>query len=271
MLCCGKNKYGILNSYFVVKRGFFMPIQIAICDDSIEDIRSLSEALYVYDDSFQIFSYTDGESLTGDCLENERLFDILFLDIYMPGLNGIETAGRIRASNKEVKIIFISSSNEHYPEAYDVFAFNYIIKPLKHEKLKGILDQAMNGIIKERQQQICLNYKGKTFRVFCRDILYIESRDKTICIHRTDRSIVHCYAKMDDILKKLPVESFIRCHQSFAVNILHIDEIMDNYFRISLDVINISKKYHKAAKEKYFSYLFTHLNRGILDEKSNKI
>lgn len=263
MLCCGKNKCDILNSYFDVKRGFFMPIQIAICDDNLEDIRSLANALYAYDDSFQIFSYTDGESLTEDCLENERLFDILFLDIYMPGLNGIEIAARIRADNKEIKIIFISSSKEHYSEAYDVFAFNYLIKPLNRQKLSCILEQAINGIIKERQQQICLNYKGKTFRVFCRDILYIESRDKIIYIHKTDRSVVQCYAKMDYILEKLPIESFIRCHQSFAVNVLHIDEIMDNYFRINLDVISISKKYHKVAKEKYFSYLFTHLNRGV--------
>jgi DNA-binding LytR/AlgR family response regulator len=92
MLCYGKNKCDILNSYFDVK-------------------------------------------LTEDCLENERLFS----------------------------------------EVYDVFAFNYLNKPLNRQKLSCILEQAINGIIKERQQQICLNYKGKTFRVFCRDILYIES------------------------------------------------------------------------------------------------
>jgi DNA-binding LytR/AlgR family response regulator len=237
-----------------------MSVQIAICDDSAEDIRTLAEALYAYDDSFQISDYKDGESLLEDCLNHEILFDIIFLDIYMPGLNGIETAGKIRNIMKEVKIIFISSSNEHYPEAYDVFAFNYIIKPLNSEKLNRILDQALMTITKERRRQIQFSYKATNYRILCRDILYIESRDKIIFFYITGRTTLQCYAKLDEILKQLPEESFIRCHQSFVVNILHVTEMAENHFRIGSSVINISKKYQKVSKDKYFEYLFTHMN-----------
>jgi len=239
-----------------------MPIQIGICDDSEEDIRILSAALYTYDPSFRIFSYEDGESLLDDWGERKILFDILFLDIYMPGLNGIETAIKIRSDMRDVKIIFISSSNEHYPEAYDVFAFNYIIKPLDPEKFNRILDKALMSIVDERRQQISFSYKAINYRIFCRDILYIESRDKIICFHMTDKTTLQCYAKLDEILKQLPEESFIRCHQSFAVNIFHVTEIAEKYFRMGTTVINISKKYLKASKDKYFAYLFNHMNRS---------
>lgn len=239
-----------------------MPVQIGICDDSAEDIRILSEALYAYDHSFQISPYTDGESLLEDFWDHKILFDILFMDIYMPSLNGIEIADKIRTCMKDIKIIFISSSNEHYPEAYDVFAFNYMVKPLNPEKLNRILDQALTAIITERHHQISFSYKGITYRVFCRDILYIESRDKTIFFHMVNKKTLQCYAKLDDILKQLPEDVFTRCHQSFAVNIFHVTEMSDNHFRIDSAVVSISRKYHNTAKDKYFSYLFTHMNRG---------
>lgn len=239
-----------------------MPVRIGICDDSIEDINTLSAALYAYDESFQISTYTDGESLLDDWMENNILFDLLFFDIYMPGLSGIETARKIRSDMKTTKIIFISSSDEHYPEAYDVFAFNYIIKPLNPDKLNIILSQALMDIALERREQISFSYKGVNYRIFCRDILYIESKDKTICFHMTDKSTLHCYTKLENILMKLPEDSFIRCHQSFAVNTFHVTEMAKNYFRVGLAVISISKKYQKAAEDKYFAYLFTHMNRG---------
>lgn len=131
-----------------------MPVQIGICDDQGTDIRILSEALYAYEPSFQISSYTDVESLFEDCCDHKVLFDILFLDIYMQGLNGIETASKIRTLMKDTKIIFISSSSEHYPEAFDVFAFKYIFKPLNPHKLIHVLDQALMDITNERCQQI---------------------------------------------------------------------------------------------------------------------
>ena len=239
-----------------------MSIQIGICDDRAEDISTLSEALYSYDDSFQISHYEEGESLLEDCLNHKIQFDILFLDIYMPGLNGIETAGKIRASMKDVKIIFVSSSNEHYIEAYDVFAFNYITKPVNLEKLNRVLDQALISITndKERRQHIQFSFKGTNYHILCRDILYIESRDKIILFHIKDRPTLQCYAKLDEILKQLPQESFIRCHQSFAVNIFHVTEMAENHFSMGSDVINISKKYKKVSKDKYFEFLFKHMN-----------
>ena len=239
-----------------------MPVQIGICDDSREDVIALKEALYAYDPSFNILTYADGEDLLEDCTNPKIPFDMVFIDIYMPGPNGIEVAGELRKCLKDTKIVFVSSSNEHYPEAYDVFAFNYLLKPLNREKLSRILDQALTDIMKERRQQISFSYKGTTYRVFCKDVMYIESKDKIVYFHLADKRILQCYAKLDDILKQLPEESFVRCHQSFAVNILHVTEMGDNNFRIDLATINISKKHQKAAKEKYFAYLFSHMNSG---------
>lgn len=237
-----------------------MSVQIAICDDSPEDIKKLSEALYAYNDSIQITEYSNGEFLAADCLEHENLFDILFLDIYMPSLNGIETASKIRSAMKDVIIIFVSSSNEHYPEAFEVYAFNYIIKPVNCEKLNNLMDHALMNMNKEYRQQIQFTYKSKHYRIFCRDILYVESKDKIILFHMVNNTTMQCYAKLDELSKQLPGDSFIRIHQSFVLNIYYITEMYENHFCIGSSVINISKKYQKSAKDKYFDYLFTHMN-----------
>ena len=239
-----------------------MSIQIGICDDSSEDIKFLTEALYTYDPSFKISTYTSGLSLLDDLDDLTVVVDLIFLDIYMPGINGIETAGKIRAKMRDVMIIFISSSNEHYPEAYDVFAFNYMMKPVNREKLNTVLDQALKSISKEHSEQFSFTYKSMTCRIYCRDILYIESSDKIILFHMQNKTILKCYGKLDEILKKMPEGFFIRCHQSFAVNLLHISEMGDSYFRVDYVSISISKKYLKNSKDKYFDYLFQHMSRG---------
>jgi DNA-binding LytR/AlgR family response regulator len=237
-----------------------MPIKIGICDDRAEDIGRLKEALYSYNPSFQIIEYTDGDQLLEDCEEKKYPFDLLFLDIYMPLINGIELAGKIRSLMNDVKIIFVSSSKDHYSDAYDVFAFHYLIKPIDSNKLNYVLDHALINIRKERSCQIQFSYKGANYRLLCMDILYVESRDKLILFHTLEGAVLKCYAKLTDIMDQLPRESFVRCHQSYAVNMLHIKEMTDSSLRIDDMNISISRKYRKESKDKYYEYLFTHMN-----------
>jgi DNA-binding LytR/AlgR family response regulator len=245
-----------------VQGGGFMPIKIAICDDTAEDIELLSSALYTYDHSFEIITYINGETLIDEFLDSSLSADILFLDIYMPGIDGIKTAQRIRGERKDIKIIFISSSKEHYPQAYEVFAFNYMLKPFDRERLYCVLDRAIDEIRREHSHKIRFSYKSTVYSVDCRDILYIESRDKLILFHLADGSTLQCYGKLDGIAKELPEQSFIRCHQSFIVNTSYIKEMGENHFRVGQVLIGISKKQLKSSKDQYYTYLFSHMGRG---------
>ena len=239
-----------------------MSISIAICDDTAEDIALLSEALYTYDHTFNIITYTDGQTLIDDFLDCKHAIDILFLDIYMPGTDGIKTAERVRRERKDIKIIFVTSSREHYPQAYEVFAFNYLLKPLDRERVYRILDRALDELKRESNQRIRFSYKSTMYSLEYRNILYIESRDKLILFHKTDGDILQCYGKLDEIEKELPLQSFIRCHQSFIVNISSITEMGENYFRLGQVVISISRKNLKHAKEQYYEFLFSHMGKG---------
>ncbi|WP_372998644.1 LytR/AlgR family response regulator transcription factor [Lutispora sp.] len=242
-----------------------MAIKIAICDDNKEDAELLEKALYNYDDTFEIIAYNNGEMLIDDFLDDNISADILFLDIYMPGIDGVKTAERIRSRNKDIKIIFTSLSKDHFQQAYEVFAFNYILKPLNIERLYCVLDRALDELRSENNYKISFKYKSSIHIIDWRDILYMESQDKLILFHMTDGSKLQCYGKLDDIEPKLPEESFIRCHQSFIVNAAHINKMGEAHFSIGQVMISISKKRLKHAKEKYYTYLFSHMGRGYVE------
>lgn len=239
-----------------------MPIKIAICDDIAEDIELLTGALYAYDHSFEIITYTNSEALIADFLDFNPPIDILFMDIYMPGMDGITTVQRIRNERQDIKIIFVSSSKDHYSQAYEVFAFNYILKPLDRERLRQVLDRAIDEIRKECSDKIRFSYKSTVHCVDCRNILYMESRDKLILFHLADGNILQCYGKLDEFRKELQEQIFIRCHQSFIVNTFHVTEMGENHFRVGQTVIAISKKYLKPAKDQYYAYLFSRMGGG---------
>lgn len=215
-----------------MERDGCMPVKIVICDDAAEDAAQLANALSAYDPLFEITSYASGKRLMEECLDGGFDADILFLDIYMPEIDGIRTAQEIRARRRDVKIIFLSSSTDHYPQAYEVFAFNYIVKPFDRKRLYAVLDRALDELRKESGYKIRIRYKGTVNSVDCRDIRYIESRDKLLLFHLAGESVQCCYGKLDEILQELPEQSFFRCHQSFLVNLSHVTEIGDQYFRL---------------------------------------
>jgi two-component SAPR family response regulator len=101
-----------------IQKAESIPIKILICDDSMEDIAILSSALSDYDPLFEIISFTSAKILVDELEHNDLSADILFLDIYMPEMNGILTAQKIRIKKKDIKIVFLSSSKDHYPQAY---------------------------------------------------------------------------------------------------------------------------------------------------------
>lgn len=121
-------------------------LRIAICDDEeryVSDVKCMLQKWATEVSAYiQIYCFHDGDSLIQEAETIQ--FDIVFLDIVMPLINGFDTAKELRSKDKTVKIIFLTSSPEFALQSYSVKATNYCLKPLTYEKLKEVLDDCTN-------------------------------------------------------------------------------------------------------------------------------
>lgn len=225
-------------------------IEIAVCDDEAiirEQIRQFIKKR-VPDCSVEL--YAAGEEL----LAADKSFDLVFMDIQMEGLSGMEAARILREKQEEILLIFITGLREHVFEAFDVSAFHYLLKPIEDEKLEEVLKRALAEVEKRRvrkKKQLLIKTRNRSMNLDESAILYLESRGKKVEVHIPGETI-EVYASMNKLEEELG-ESFYRCHRGYLVNMAHIIEYRTDRIRLN----NGEEVY--LAKEKYQSFVKTYM------------
>lgn len=183
-------------------------------------------------------------------LEAPENFDIIFLDIIMCGLDGMKTARLIRKKAYDKILIFISSSREYVFDAYDVEAFQYLLKPIEEIKLKKVLQKAIRKTESHSQDFIIISKERQKKKLFLDDIYYFEIRGRVIGVHGAD-GIFTYYEQIGVLEKNLQGKGFFRCHKSYLVNLKYADTynrqevILENGERIAI----AKRRYEEFCKE----------------------
>lgn len=225
-------------------------IEIAVCDDETvirEQIRQFVRNR-VPDSHIEV--YAAGEEL----LATNKSFDLVFLDIQMEGLNGMDTARALRTKKADTILIFVTGLKEYVFEAFDVSAFHYLLKPLEEEKLDEVLERALKEVNRRKAQekkQILIQTRSHNYNLDQSIIFYLESRGKKVEIHTT-RETIEAYASISRLEEQLG-NSFYRCHRGYLVNLAYIVEYRTDRIRLS----NGDEVY--LAKEKYPSFVKTYM------------
>lgn len=228
-------------------------MKIAVCDDCREDAVRLETFLEGQD----INLYYDARQLLADVEEYDIHFDLYLLDIYMDGsMGGLELAERIRSRDGEAVICFISTSDAFYRQAYDLYAVQYLLKPVKEEEIKRLLDRITQRKKRETDQRLGYRWRGQAGFISYGKILYIDSREHTLFIHCEDGTVQECKGKLNDLEIQVCGEVFSRCHQSFIVNMYHVDRLEGNELLVAGHNIPISRRYYAAVKSRYQEILF---------------
>jgi DNA-binding LytR/AlgR family response regulator len=245
-------------------------VKISICDDNILELEKAQKAVEEFivtkqaDHQIIFVTFTNGNNMLS-YINKHGDFDLLILDILMPGMNGIELAEEIRCKNNNCKIIFLSSSPEFAVNSYKVNAFYYLLKPFSNMELTSLMNKALNSMAEEKSNSIVIKGKSNLTRVQIHTILYVESVKHQLYFHMNNNEILSCYSSIKEFYDILLSDSrFIQCHRSFIVNMNYVKSISTKDFVLQdKTMIPISKQVYQHIKDTYINYFFNKGNVSI--------
>ncbi|MCQ4637609.1 LytTR family DNA-binding domain-containing protein [Anaerovorax odorimutans] len=229
-------------------------MHIAICEDNLMDAQRLTSMI---DMAHTYEVYSSGQKLISEMEELSAHFDLYLLDIFLDdNMDGVRLAHKIRDIDSEALICFVSASDDFYREAYDLYAFQYLVKPVGRQDFEKMLERAAHTIRRNRERVVTFERYGKPYAIPYGDILYIASQGHRLLYKCKGGVKYQSNGKLQDVAEKLDPEVFARCHQSFLVNLYNVDDLKQNMFLCEGEEIPISRPYYKDVKKQYRKALF---------------
>lgn len=236
-------------------------IKIGICDDELSVLNEISVLIDKYrvkrNQEILYASFHSPLELLAE-IEKGIDLDIIFLDIIMPGENGINVAKEIREHDQNVKIIFLTSSAEYAVQSYMVNAFFYQMKPIWEESFFRLMDSAISECEKKEEFCLVLKCKNGITRIKLDKLKYCEVIGRTLLLHMKDGQVFERIGSLEELYGQLlQYDNFLRPHRSFLVNMEYIQNISCKAITLDDDVeIPIPHGKYTDVKDRYLEYTF---------------
>lgn len=229
-------------------------MKIAVVDDEKiirEQIRNLS---LWQDSGSRIDTYAAAE----DFLRAGKAYEIVFLDIQLEGISGMEAARALRKRDEDAVVIFVTASREYLLEAFDVAAFHYLLKPVEQEKFARVFQRASREVKRRSRtgegEVILVRTRERSVAVHTQEILYVESRGKKVELH-TMKEMLEFYSSMNELERQLG-SGFFRCHRGYLVNMSCIAEYDSESIQLSNGkMVYMSREKYKDFVKAYMKFL----------------
>lgn len=231
-------------------------MRIGVCDDEKEVREFIKEKVNRLLPKAEVILYESGQEV----LCEKTLTDILFLDIQMPGTNGMETAKILRKTDKKTVIIFVTAIEEYVFQAFDVDAFHYLVKPFTNEKFYEVLQKAVKRCHENQEQSQMTDTKqsfmiishGKHIVVYPDDIVYAEVFDRKVMLH-TLCSDIEYYGKMKELEKKVG-EDFFRPHRAYLINFRYVKKYDSTTIWLEKGQVLMAKQNYQEFVKAYLRF-----------------
>lgn len=230
-------------------------LNIAVCDDEAVEIEYLSFLTHQWAEetglAVRVSGFGSAEAFLFDYEENKKT-DILLLDIQMKGMDGISLAEKIRETDENIQIVFITGFPDYISKGYDVSALHYLIKPVDKQKLSEVLTRASVSL-KKQEKFILLSVDNESVKINTKDIVFVEAFGHTSCVV-CEKNQYNIKLPISDIAKMLG-EGFVQCHRSYIANIRHISKITktDIFFDNSKS-IPVSRRMYSDVNSAFISF-----------------
>ena len=220
--------------------------RIAVVDDQPDMRQQLCSMIDQYSREnncmLEVTAFSDGAQV----ITNYRKgFDIIFLDIEMPELGGMDAAERIRTVDPDVVLVFVTNMAQYAIRGYEVDALDFVLKPVNYYQFSTKLERALQRIQRRRGGQVALQVSGGVQLLDTDDILYLETRDRLLHYHTaTDTwSVRGSLLKAE---KDLAAYHFARCNQCYLVNLRHVRGVQDDLVQVGEERLEISRRQRTA-------------------------
>jgi len=229
-------------------------IEIAVCDDELYLLRRLEACLLKLGKKagiqVEVECYEDGSDLVNAVTEGKR-FDIIYLDVRMKYMNGLEAAYKIREIDRLVQMVYVTSHDGYMKETFRVSPIGFLTKPIKEKEFEETFYYVL-GIVEEQDSYYRFRYMKSDYKVAIRDILYFESKLRVaeIVLHE---GFLKEYKALNEIEKNMDQSKgkFLRIHKSYLVNYQHV--IRMGYEEVEMPkgiILPLSRAYKKTVDEK---------------------
>ncbi|MDE6844794.1 MAG: LytTR family DNA-binding domain-containing protein [Lachnospiraceae bacterium] len=226
-------------------------LRIAICDDETEArdaLRIQLEQILIEESEEIVYEFSSGINAASWLKKHPGEIDLLFLDVEMKGINGMETAEKIRTFNDSLIIIFVTGYSDYVFDGYRVEALDYIVKPVSVQKLRDVIHRVRMKLDSKTAQTFTIKTIDGTWRFRLCDILYFYSDKRKVTLV-TEAGEYPFYAKLDDIAEQLAA-GFVRIHQRYLVNPMAVDYLGGDCITLGTTELPCSRKYKEAATAK---------------------
>ena len=195
-----------------------MAVRVAIVEDDQTASKTLSDYLLRYAEenhiTFRIKAFDNAISMLNNYTAE---YDIIFMDIRMPYINGMDAAHKLRALDQKVLLIFVTSLTQYAIEGYEVNALNYIVKPVNYYDFALKLSRAVSRVPQTSGSQLVITTKTGVIRLNPEDIRYVESEGHHLIFHTLDGEYTQ-YSSLSKLEEKLLKYDFVRCNSCYLMN-----------------------------------------------------
>jgi two-component system response regulator LytT len=233
-------------------------MRIAICDDEpgqIEIVREyLVRVMFRMNMDMRVSTFTEGRKLVESVGVGEG-YEIIFLDIRLRDMNGIDAAKLIREKDRNTLIVFVSGRTDYILKGYEARAFRFIVKPVSERVIADVMSKALQEMQLDGHGGLVFREKGEDVKVDLGDIVYFESQNHRINLVCSNATHIF-YGRMRDIESRLSGKGFVRCQRGYLVNAIRIRRIRKT--EVLLDngrTLPMSSNYLRRTKDTFISAL----------------
>ena len=230
--------------------------EIFVCDDDINITEFLKFFIMKhFGDEYKVVTMNRCQELIGMIEMNERVPDILIMDINLKDGNGIETVKHLQKLHPKLKVIYLTGIINYATAIFETNPAYFLVKPINENNLSDAITKVSKEIEFDKSDSIVVKTNGSEIILYRREIMYVEIQGRKLVLYMANGKKSEIYEKMDVIQEQLGA-SFIRSHKSFLINMKYITERTNKEFYLSDGkVLPISKPNLKDAKIKFISYL----------------